>query len=252
VTVLTNDPRGRRIIVPLSAADRLRANDDRALRVLLSSQNVAVIALPVSEETLGDDPVLRALDRAEQLKRNAVLIQNPLSPDGYFDVQNAPEMLAREKYLLAVQLCQHLGATQVDMRQLERTTSSGSTVWNVAAAHGPAVARGAIETTDVSQLVRDLHISHRFAGGAPDGDAAKRLLSDAGLSQDQYLRRLVEMRIAPNPLLRQQIKVNTRTETERMRAWLGQALVLLNRQKLGREASTLSEAEYEFVFDVSF
>jgi hypothetical protein len=248
-----SDPEKRRVIVPLTESESVRANDNRDLRSLLAGRGVAMLRLPVdADPKAAGSPVVQALSAAGLVENRVVLVQSPLRPERYVPAHDAADALAREKYMLGVRLYQRLGARRVAIEEVERVTDGHSISLRMSGTHNGLGAGGSVEYARLTELMRSIEMSHEFAGGEPNLNAARALLLGVGLSDDLHLGGLVEMRHEDNALLRQRVKVGTARENERIRGWLGEALVPLNRIVFGGSTSALGSTNYTFVFDVQF
>jgi hypothetical protein len=238
----------------LSDADKAVCRTQRPSRGIFTDDEIAVIAFPVPAETLASDTLLTRLADNDLLRRRNVLVQSNFDPDHYLEIGEAPDRLAHAKLLHTATVCQLLGATRVEVVQVERTEASSSATWTASASatlRGSGSLQG--ESNGLARFVRETTLTHTFAGGAAKPERAQQFLDNKGLGRDQHLGALVEMRReAGNQLVEQRIEISTVEESKRLRKLAARCKLPFN--EIQGELNTVAtrEVEYRFMFTVSF
>jgi hypothetical protein len=208
----TPRPEDRRIIVVVNEVMRGQLEMARGGKDVLLGDGIWVVVL-------GDDldsELYRKLSARGLLRSGAVLIQSPWSSDAYEDVANAAETFAVEKFMQFSLYCMLLGASRVEIRRVERTSSEGRIAIEVSS--GGVLQQGAAGFSDqrLQQFCRHISLVDEFSGEGCDLPAAEALLGSGGLSDDGAVRSLVSFRRAGrNRLLRRELRLSAAASAQR-------------------------------------
>jgi hypothetical protein len=192
--VFPENPRNRRALVVIEQSVWKRLDDEPEARALLRSPEVTVLPSNLSARMLG----VRVL--GGDLNPNRVYLQNPFRPEHYVEAADAEGAFALDRQHHYLQLCQHLGAMEVEVLHVERLrTSQEESAAFGESKHGVGAKMTASQGID-QELQRSLQTKATFATPATDIAAASRMLSEYRLEGDAEFSHLIELRSAPNPL----------------------------------------------------
>lgn len=204
----------RRVIVALDNSDfadlELNDRDGR-----FSNKQVAIVN--ADEVRNSTRPDVARLVRQGLLEPNAVLVQSPFRNQNYLRIQESEHALAVEKFLAISNVCGMLGASRLEVREVETTTqrrSLGGALKAGAKGITPEV-RAKSETAE--EFKRELSLLDSFVGGQSDPDAASQFLVDLNLDGDYQMRSLIDGRsFAGNRLGSRELVVDLSREATRL------------------------------------
>jgi hypothetical protein len=186
--------------------------DDRSF---LYSEEAFV--LPTSTtSSAGDCLALANIFDADQARHGAILIQSPYDRDVYSELSEAKEVFSMEKMRHFIRLCQILGASKVELKQVDITKEGRTSTFDVKGQTTFATADIKTETAISNVLTNMFSISSSYSGGDPDIEEAERYLRKNQLWNDSVLRGLVEQRgHINNPIRDQNICINLTREANK-------------------------------------
>ena len=219
---------------------------------MLGDDQVAVLRLPLDDAIAKSDSVVADIAKTDLVESRAVLVQSALSDSIYLPADEAPEILAWEKHLNAVRLCQILGAKKVTITQVNISERGEKSALKGGAAKlkVTGTVERASETETKNKSTDELE--HTFPGGKPDHAAAREHILVTGLSKDPHLQALLTMSEGRNKLQSQKIKFSTDSESKKTLAWTAKVSVPFI-EVTGRLEKVMKERRsYEFEFQVEF
>lgn len=202
-----------------------------------------------------DSQALQNLIDADLLRPGAVLLQSPYDRNAYVDLSQATDQFAIEKLRHFSRLCQHLGARDVTVEQVEVSKDSSSEVYELNGKAPVAKLEVKIENKASSSLARKFSINTSFSGGKSNTESAEKYLRSKQLWGDVVMRSLVEQcSDEDNQILEQRVTISLSSESKRS---LGVVAKLnLPVKGLGLTASYLASAqsseEYLLTLTVKF
>ena len=244
------DPSERAVLVVLRPADIERLGYEDDAQDLLLSEDVHIVSYPV--RTQGG--IVQDLVDKGQLRPGAMLVQSPYDADDYEDAATAPEQFALAKYMAFSLMCRHLGAREVEVKQVDVTTDSLTNTGDISGSRGPVEASVKVEHERLDKLKQQLMLRHSYPGGPPDVEAAEALLRKRRLWGDATMKDLVELRRGEGNLLQKQtLTVNlSRESTATLSVVAGvkvPAFVSLNAEY---ERVAKQKVEYVLTLEVTF
>lgn len=208
-------PSGRRVLVvlPEHEYDKLLHHDPQGT---LHNPQVNVVRYGDVENESILHPVLQKLDRHGLLAPGKVLIQDPFSPDIYYDQVEALRQIALRKHFHLSVICQKLGAKSLKVTQVnvvsKKEKTSGAFDGNVKLFD----ASGSYAKTLEDKLKQEMKLTEEWSGCDADVEGAGQYLEKYCLDADITLCSLVEMFSSPgNRLSKRTIKMNASSEANR-------------------------------------
>lgn len=122
----------------------------------------------------------------------AVLVQDPFDKSLYYRETEAMEQIALAKLLHFSTLCGHLGAHEVEIKQLTQK-KEGRMVSLSFEGGSPIVGSGKLkkEEEELEAFAHQLTLAHEFDGGEPNVQDAAEFLQRTGLSSDNIMKDLL-------------------------------------------------------------
>ena len=208
-----DEPHRRKTVLVLNQQDidALRFEEGGADLLL----NEEVYILPSSLKK--SNPVVQDLIDNGLIQPGAVLIQSPFDKNIYEKSTQAVERFALAKYLHFSTLCMNLGAREVKVEQIELKNTEDRKIVSL---QGGLSMKGIgdikIEDKEVASFYDKLTLHDKFQGGPPDVQAAEEYLKRTGLSGDDAMRALIDLRRNPNNLLTsRELRLNMTSEVKR-------------------------------------
>ena len=143
MTVQAPDTWQRIVVLSRDDYNRARVTSPR----LLADPLTRVVALPLRPPD-SEDPAL--LTAADQLRPSVVLLRNAWGGSGYVDAVAAYEVISLAKFNVFANVCQMLGATRLEVKEIHEESSRGR-IRGRAAFSGQSV-RGKSSLKDLSPL----------------------------------------------------------------------------------------------------
>lgn len=222
-----SDPSRRKVILVLTQHDieRCILYEPDAAPVLLDEE-AHVLQFPAHIK--GDQsPALRNIIDAGLARPNTILVQSPYETDTYEEVSLAPERFALAKHMHFSTLCMHLGASEVNVEQINQQTRTGKFTLDVRGDVRAVNIQGSGKIEGLDSLRAHIHLRDEFTGGQPDVEAAERLLRNTNLWGDPSMRTLVEMRReGSNQLMCRRLTLNLSSEAKNWLDVLGRLSVI--------------------------
>lgn len=178
--------------------------EDGGPRILLSKE----IQIVSYEQLMTDAQNIAYLARirnSNSFGATTLLVQSPFEADVYEELSDAPSNFAIEKYFKISEVCQLLGAKSLKIEEVQaREERRGAEARNRADVNLLHEGSGSISTTfemeAAKQLKSKLSMHDTFHGSAPNPNAAKSVLRDAGI-QDALLDSLIQQRSVETNLI---------------------------------------------------
>lgn len=191
----------RKLILVLNRHDYERCTyEEDAARVLLDD-DLYVLPLPLTEAP--DLPVPLQNIRDGGLDRSGtLLLQSPYRRDVYQPAEGASRHYSLEKHMYFSQLCQLLGAREVQVDQVNIRSRQGTASFAATGRRLGATAEAQVLAEEYERIKGQMSLKDEFPGGEPDLEAAESLLRQRRLLSDPVLSSLLELRRYPGNQLR--------------------------------------------------
>ncbi|MBG0565493.1 hypothetical protein [Actinoplanes aureus] len=180
---------------------------------LLTDPDVQVVAVPPRPgEDL--DPLHQRL--AGRLRPGVLLVRNIWRAGEYLEATTAYEELSLQKFLLFAGVCQRLGATRLEVTEIQEIAEDGrqSARAKLSLLTGKGSASFRNETT--VKVARRLKACWSWPGSRPDVDAATALATGSGLAADDIVMGLIDQRgYDANLLTQHDLELDTSSEARR-------------------------------------
>ena len=208
-----NEPHRRRALLVLNEEKIVTLRYEEDGPDLLRNEEVYI--LPSSLQ--GSNPAVQNLIDGGLVRPGAVLIQSPFDKDKYENSTQAVERFALDKHMHFSKLCMYLGAREVIVEQIELKNTEDRKIVSL---QGGLSMKGTgdikIEDEEVASFYDKMTLHDRFQGGLPDVQAAEEHLKRTGLSGDDTMRSLIDLRRNPNNLLSsRELRLNMTSEVKR-------------------------------------
>lgn len=179
--------------------------------------------LPASTVTAesGSTALVNILD-ADQVRPGAILVQSPYDTDIYAELSEAKEAFSLEKMRHFTRLCQILGASKVEVKQIEVIKEGKTSSIEVKGNMSVTNAEVKIDNALTNVIRQMFSISSNYSGGAADIVTAEAYLRGNKLWGDSVLRGLVEQREhESNAILEQNIRISLTREANKSLSVVG-------------------------------
>lgn len=209
------DQNKRRAILVLQQHDMERCSYEPGAGQALIDDEVFVLQLPVcvNREV---PPALQSIIDADLARPGNMLLLSPYDVNSYVDASLASGHFALEKYMHFSNLCRHLGAKEVTVKQIELRTGSSKSTINIKGGRPGVSAQFTTENEDLEKFCKMINLHDEFSGGPPNIDQAESFLRQKKLWADPTMRTLVEMRRdGANQLITRELVLNLSSETKR-------------------------------------
>ena len=187
------DGASRKAILILSEHDYEKCSYTLGAGNAFLDQEACVLAYPVSQANDGH-AAIRNIEDSGLLRPGVILVQSPYDLDTYEDALEAPHRFALMKHMYFSQLCKHLGATEVEVKQISVINGHTTHSLKLDGEHNEVGAGLSVERKDLNKLKSQMHLHDKFSGAPADILKAENFLRDARLWNDITLRTLLEMR----------------------------------------------------------
>ena len=208
-----DEPHRRKTVLVLNQQDIDALRFEEGGADLLLNEEVYILPSSLQES----NPVVQDLIDNGLVQPGAVLIQSPFDKNIYENSIQAVERFALAKYLHFSTLCMNLGAREVTVEQIELNNTEDRKIFSL---QGGLSMKGTgdikIEDKEVASFYDKLTLHDKFQGGSPDVQAAKEHLKRTGLSGDDAMSSLIDLRRNPNNLLTsRELRLNMTSEVKR-------------------------------------
>ena len=208
-----DEPHRRKTVLVLNQQDIDALRFEEGGADILLNEDVFILPSSLRQS----NPVVQDLIDSGLVQPGAVLIQSPFDKDIYENSIQAVERFALAKYLHFSTLCMNLGAREVTVEQIELKNTEDR---KIVPLQGVLSMKGTgdikIEDKEVASFYDKLTLHDKFQGGPPDVPAAEKYLKRTGLSGDDAMRALIDLRRNPNNLLTsRELRLNMTSEVKR-------------------------------------
>lgn len=208
-----DEPHHRKTVLVLNQQDIDALRYEEGGADILLNEEVYIHPSSLKES----NPAVQDLIDSGLVQPGAVLIQSPFDKNIYENSIQAVERFALAKYLHFSTLCMNLGAREVTVEQIELKNTEDRKIVSL---QGGLSMRGTgdikIEDKEVASFYDKLTLHDKFQGGPPDVQAAEEYLKWTGLSGDDAMRALIDLRRNPNNLLTsRELRLNMTSEVKR-------------------------------------
>ncbi|WJK41301.1 hypothetical protein O7608_02345 [Solwaraspora sp. WMMA2056] len=179
----------RRRIVLLGRDDYNRAR--MVSPELLIDPLTTVIAIPL-RPPLDDDPEIRAI--VNRFHPGTLLIRNVWESGSYVDAAAAYERISVAKFTVFANVCQRLGATRLEIKEIREVTDQGEVSASVTFQAGAAAGNTSAGSTSLRRVAQSLHASWVWESGPGDADAATAYATEQGIQDDPAVGDLIRQR----------------------------------------------------------
>jgi hypothetical protein len=205
-------PDTRQRIVVLSRDDYNRA---RIMSPeLLVDPLTRVVALPLRPPD-SEDETLLAL--SHELRPSAVLLRNTLGGDTYVDAAAAYEVISLAKFNHFANVCQMLGATRLEVKELRELSDDGKVEASVGFRASAAEGTGTLRKEASRRLAQSIQGLWVWQSAAGDADRAAAYVRAERVSGDPVISGLIQQRrFTGNPLEEHVLELNISSEAQRV------------------------------------
>ena len=205
---------GRKIVMVLKPEDK------EALRSegpdLLLNKEVYILS---SEQRELDADVQRLIEQGVlTLTPGTVWVQNPFESERipYQPEPEAVEQFALAKYLHFSTLCSHLGAREVEIKQIRYKKGERDTSLSFEGGIPAGGVGGSVDSKELNSFCSQLSLKDIFEGGEPNLEAATKYLQQHRLSNDVGMSGLLDIFRNPNNRIKsRKLTLNLTTETHK-------------------------------------
>jgi hypothetical protein len=162
------------------------------------------------------DPKLRAI--AELMQPGALLLRNRLAGPGYLDSAVAYERLSVANFNLVAEICQLLGASRLEVKEIRELTDSGKVTASVRFQGGATTGgSGSLGSEWLNRLAQSIQGRWVWgSGGQADIAAAEAHAGKYGLDGDPVVSGLIRQRgYAANALAEHVLELDISSEAQR-------------------------------------
>lgn len=190
----------RKVILFADGNTVYRLQNDATNRIFLNNPELKVVVLSDSNDFVESFRILGGVLPSN----NMMLVLSPFDDSTYIEISEAKNLIALDKLGNTIQLCQHLGASIIEILsiRIQDKKTNESIIFD--GASGTISGELEARKTDINSLKNKITLKTKFEGGKPDYDNAKLFLTNKRLLGDIFLSRLLEMRnhniIKNNPL----------------------------------------------------
>jgi hypothetical protein len=240
----------------MTAADKRVLTADPPLVGLLNNPNVAVVDIPVANDSPRAD-LARRLDKLDLLHSPILALRDPYDADRYFRADDLSAELIRAKQSCYQILCRLLGARTVSVESVTKHRYTGGKHLK---ASGSAKVKGVSVKGDVAAegdhsavMINRVELRQENLGGPADIAAAEAFMRDRQLAWDHDLAHLLEtVRYAHNPLKELYMSYSTRQAMDRVVSRVGNLSAIGAALCAGSRTREGYETVYEFTVSISF
>ena len=209
-----NEPHRRKTVLVLDQQDIDALRYEAGGADLLLNKEVYTLSSSSLEES---NPIVQDLIESGLVRPGAVLIQSPFDKNVYENSIQAVKRFALAKYLHFSTLCRDLGAREVTVKLIEKKNTEHSNFkvdLSILSMKGTGDVK--IKDKETASFYDELTLNDKFQGGPPDVPAAEEHLKRTGLSGDDAMCSLIQLRRNPNNLLScRELRLNMTSEVKR-------------------------------------
>lgn len=244
-----DDPSRRRVVLVLTQHDIEKSAYENGAARALQDEETYVVQFPVAASD--DQPLaLRNITDSGLATPGRMLVQSPYDPNTYEDASLAAKRFAMDKHMHFSMLCQHLGAKEVLVKQIELKTQTGKSKLDLTAERHGVSAEVGITNEDLDSLRNELSLRQEFHGGSANIDAAEQLLRRTSLLADPGMKTLLELRRdGDNPLKTHEISLSLSSES-RKRLEVAARLKIPQFVRLTADYQRVCEEQHEYKLTV--
>lgn len=202
--------------------ERCEYEEDNSTSKALYDDETHVLEFPPESA----HPIVQNLLDGNLLRPGVILVQSPFDRDVYEDASLAASRFALTKQMIFSTFCNHLGAREVIVDQIEIQSSNGKMTLDIKAKRFESEASVKVDREALDSFSSQMTLHDTFDGGKANPDAAEDLLRRSGLLGDPNMMSLLEMkRMNMNPLKERQLTLNLSSETRRNMSVVGRLKV---------------------------
>ncbi len=201
------------IILVLDSDEIKRLEYDEIGKYLFTNQDMLIIPRTFDSK----DRFLKNLAARGLLSHRTVLLKSPYDETNFQELSEAHLAFALEKSTYFSLFCNHLGAREVVVEQIENSSRSGKVIYNVEANTLEVNGKVEGENEQVDILKSRLSLHDIFAGGEPQIDKAQALLEKYKLLGDSSMMSLLEIqRFKTNPITSRKLSLDLSRESKHL------------------------------------
>lgn len=194
------EPRFRRALLVVTPSERERIVTDTLGRQFAATVGLAILDARSDWDSMpirfsGGDP-----------RPGCLFLQSPFDAGLYVGAEEAHVNFALERHRRFVRLCKILGARRVEVLRVDRLSEQATQQLSGTAGRSGFEVGASAKRVNGEELKRQLTTVDEFQGTPPDFAAARQLLADSGLRDDQEFQGLLELREGANALAQRQYK----------------------------------------------
>lgn len=224
---------------------------------LLADERVTIVPVPLVGRWIEFDD-LRDVD----LSVGEALVRDPRGASGFVPIQDALDVVSREKSRIFLSVCQYLGAKvlrvkESDSRSDNRTLSNVLKVGGRAAITGPGGKPDSVEqdrslsatlASDVRRQLRmDIETNGRWEGGEPDIEAARTVVKGHERVLESEVSTLIDQRaVASNQINYYSVTIDFFSELHRHFSLIAEVAGNLKSTVAGHTLSLSAKLENTF------
>ena len=210
-----DDPSRRKAVLVLTEHDIDKCSYEPGAGDILVNEEACVIRYPITVEAQLPGALQYIVDNS-LARPGTLLVQSPYNRDVYDDATSALQSFSVAKYMIFTKLCQHLGAQEVKVVQIDLRIRTRTQTLDLRAEHPVAGGSIGVESEELEKLRAQINIRSKFFGGRADVLGAEKLLKSTGLISDPHMRNLLDLRREePNQLFEHELSVSLSSEAKR-------------------------------------
>jgi hypothetical protein len=217
--------RRRLVAIPRAVYDYYTHGDAEGVR-LLADPLTTVVPLPL-DGLWAEVPALARMERNHSLSENRIYLSNPFDPGAYDAIESAMQRFATAKYISLSRLCDYLGASSLEAKELREVDGSTERTWRIDGSFSAVEPGGEKNKRLGGRVAEEISARWEYELGRPDIQAAKDFLDTNGLDADPMIRGMTEQRIQRGKIRRQEWVVNLTSEASEEIRLAGDLAVLL-------------------------
>lgn len=201
------------IILVLDPDEIKRLEYDEVGKYLFANHDILIIPRTFDSK----DNFLKNLTARGLLSHRNALLKSPYDENNFQELAEAHLAFALEKSTYFSLFCNHLGAKEVVVEQIENSSKSGKVIYNVEA--NTLEVNGKVEGEDeqIDILKSRLSLHDVFVGGEPQIDKAHALLERYKLLGDSSMMSLLEIqRHKINPISSRKLSLDLSRESKHL------------------------------------
>ena len=236
------------IILVLDESEIKRLEYDEVGKYLFANPDILIVSRTYDTK----DRFLKNLTKRGLLNHRTVLLKSPYDDVSFQELTEAHLAFALEKSTYFSLFCNHLGAKEVIVEQIENSSKSGRVVYNVEA--DTVEVKGKIEGEDeqIDIFKSKLSLHDVFAGGEPQISKAEALLEKYKLLGDPSMLSLLEIqRSKTSPISSRKLSLDLSRESKHLFSIAGNVKIPVLLSEFQGSLKKITQQSTDFVLTIT-